>query len=245
MSENLKNSGSFKEAICIDATKIFDSCSDKDCLEDLVVTFASAEDAAIVFDASFVKCKCVEVLSSVFAIDPVPFNNGFYAIDITYTFAVHVEAYASATDVPVTVIGTTNFTKKVILYGSDGHTKTFYSNVDYEYTASDCCCRCASTMPIASVTVVEPIVLDCNRVTAPDGTQSFLVTIGVFSIVKLVRNVPVLIPSYDYCIPTKECTTSSDSPCELFDKLNFPMCEFFPKNLEDSCPCACEDVAEE
>ena len=32
-------SNCFKEAVCIDAGRIFDSCSDKDCLEDLQVYF--------------------------------------------------------------------------------------------------------------------------------------------------------------------------------------------------------------
>ena len=30
----------FKEAVCIDAERIYDSCSDKDCLEDLQVFFS-------------------------------------------------------------------------------------------------------------------------------------------------------------------------------------------------------------
>ena len=31
--------GCFKEAVCIDAGRIYDSCGDKDCLEDLRVYF--------------------------------------------------------------------------------------------------------------------------------------------------------------------------------------------------------------
>ena len=36
------NSGNFKEAVCIDTSRIYDSCSDKDCLEDLRVYFTNA-----------------------------------------------------------------------------------------------------------------------------------------------------------------------------------------------------------
>lgn len=32
----------FKEAVCIDAMRIYDSCSDKDCLEDIRVLFPAA-----------------------------------------------------------------------------------------------------------------------------------------------------------------------------------------------------------
>ena len=32
----------FKEPVCIDAMRIYDSCSDKDCLEDIRVLFPAA-----------------------------------------------------------------------------------------------------------------------------------------------------------------------------------------------------------
>ena len=35
-------SNGFKEAVCINAGRIYDSCSDKDCLEDLRVYFTTA-----------------------------------------------------------------------------------------------------------------------------------------------------------------------------------------------------------
>ena len=34
MAEQKTNGNAFKEAVCIDAGRIYDSCSDKDCLED-------------------------------------------------------------------------------------------------------------------------------------------------------------------------------------------------------------------
>ena len=66
-----------------------------------------------------------------------------------------------------------------------------------------------------------------------------LATIGVFSIVQLVRNVQILIPAYDFCIPEKECVNTADNPCELFSRIDFPTDEFFPPKLEseDGMPC--------
>ena len=43
----------------------------------------------------------------------------------------------------------------------------------------------------------------------------------------------MLIPAYDFCIPRKECVTSSDNPCEMFSKMEFPTNEFFPPNVTD------------
>ena len=64
------------------------------------------------------------------------------------------------------------------------------------------------------------------------------VTIGLFTIVQIVRNVQMLIPAFDFCIPDKECVTSGDNPCELFRKIDFPTDEFFPPKASD-CGCGC------
>ncbi len=85
--------GGFNNSVCIEVMRVFDSCSDKDCLEDLEVLFSSPCDIETIETASFIKCKCVEVINTVFGIEPVPFNRGFYAVDITYTFSVEIEAF--------------------------------------------------------------------------------------------------------------------------------------------------------
>jgi hypothetical protein len=70
------------------------------------------------------------------------------------------------------------------------------------------------------------------------------VTIGIFTIVQIERNVQVLIPAYDFCIPEKECVTTSDNPCEMFNRLEFPTNEFFPPNVseigEEGTGCSCK-----
>ena len=55
MSENVfRPNSSFKEAVCIDAMRIFDSCSAQDCLEDLTFVF-STEDQAIIDDLRYIR----------------------------------------------------------------------------------------------------------------------------------------------------------------------------------------------
>jgi len=54
-------------------------------------------------------------------------------------------------------------------------------------------------------------------------------SVGLFSIVKLVRYVQLLIPAFDFCVPNKKCIASTDQdPCEIFDTIEFPVDEFFP-----------------
>lgn len=257
MSEN-GSCGGFNENICIEAMRVFDSCSDKDCLEDLEVVFTTPGAQEIIESASFIKCKCCQVVNAVFGIEPVPFNKGFYAVDITYTFSVEIEAFEGNACSSETVYGTTSFSKKVILFGSDGNTRRFSSDDAMSYPANGCC---YSSLPKASVTVVEPILLDCRLVTrfskpgccgdtcdssccqssadvivsqTSGCSKAVYVTIGLFSIIQLSRSVSIMVRAADYCIPSKECSTNSDSPCELFEKIKFPTNEFFPRSLEES-----------
>ena len=238
MSE-FKANNSFKEAVCIEAMRVFDSCSSQDCLEDLELSFNDPCAQELIDSASYIKTKCVEVVNTTFTIDPVPFNNGFYTVDLTYTFKVELEVYCHEHHSPKYVSGTTTFSKKVILFGSSGNTKRFSSDDREHKKRNDDCCF-DENLPVATVSVVEPISLDTklvNSAKCPDN-KDVLVTIGMFSIVQLQRPVPLLIPVYDYCIPDKECSTNTDSPCELFNRIEFPTDEFFPKGLEsddDNC----------
>src|SRR5690606_37558127 len=61
------------------------------------------------------------------------------------------------------------------------------------------------------------------------GAREVQATIGLFSIIKLVRVVQLLIPAFDFCVPSKTCVASTeDEPCDLFDTIEFPVEEFFP-----------------
>ena len=57
---------------------------------------------------------------------------------------------------------------------------------------------------------------------AVTGDASVSATIGIFTITQLERNVQIMIPSYDFCIPRKECKPESDDPCEVFSRVDFP-----------------------
>lgn len=256
----------YNEPICIDARRVYDSCGDKDCLSDLPV-FLSEASQALIDEAVNVRLRDAEVLNVLIDTEPVPFHRGFYSIDITYFFLVALDVFSSPSTAPDTVNGICIYDKKVILYGSEGNVRVFSS----EYVGDDFDPQLPPTtsMPIANVQVAQPIALaasikekrPCHRVPRriPDsvlnriggkvtdnGARIVLATIGVFSIVQLMRNVQMLIPSYDFCIPEKSCTFSDDSPCEMFSRLEFPTDEFFPPNVGESdggCGCSgsCSD----
>ena len=87
-----------------------------------------------------------------------------------------------------------------------------------------CCCETdVNSIPDSICRVFDEEITDCND------NRKVLVTLGLFTIVRLIREVQLLIPVIDFCIPQDECTVSTESnPCELFEKLHFPIDEFFP-----------------
>ena len=263
MAEQKTNSNAFKEAVCIDAGRIYDSCSDKDCLEDLQVYFTETEQAKI-DRALSVKAKSVEVLNVFLEVEPIPFNRGFYSVDMTFYFLVNLAAYYTPVSTADTVTGIAFFSKKVILYGSEGNVKVFSSEMPFGGNGN------VSDSPRAVVQAVTPIVLssrvaDCcecencgcelnfpecvsgcfgGNFVVPSSGRKVLLTLGLFTIVQLERRVQMLIPAYDFCIPGKECVTTTDDPCEVFKHIKFPTNEFFPPRLEETdgigvCSCGC------
>lgn len=52
------NGKPFKEAMCIEAMRVFDSCSSQDCLEDLAFTFSQA-DQTVINAAAYIKSTCI------------------------------------------------------------------------------------------------------------------------------------------------------------------------------------------
>jgi len=68
----------------------------------------------------------------------------------------------------------------------------------------------------------------------PDDERIVLASVGLFSIIKLVRNVQLLIPAFDFCVPNKSGIASTDEdPCNIFDTIDFPVDEFFPPQIFD------------
>jgi hypothetical protein len=47
----------------------------------------------------------------------------------------------------------------------------------------------------------------------------------------------MLIPVYDFCIPEKQCEDTTDHPCDVFRKIQFPTDEFFPPRQSDCADC--------
>ena len=116
----------FKEAVCIDAQRVYDSCSDKDCIEDIRVLFPAARQS-LVDSATNVRVREVNVITVYIDLQPIPFNKGFYSVDMTFFFDVCLDLFGGTASCPVPINGVAIFNKKVVLYGSEGNVKLFTS----------------------------------------------------------------------------------------------------------------------
>lgn len=258
-AEHTSDSGC--DAVCINAARIYDSCGAKDCLPDLPVMFTQCNQE-IVEKACSVRINRAHIITTTVDVEPVAFHRGFYAVDTVYYFAVTVDVYTAENAIPKTISGLATYGKRVVLFGSDGSVKTFSSDecVRCESEDSCCPCDCQSSLPKASVQISCPMALSaalkdfrkhrnslpCTAIPecvkeyfggclVPPCEKFVAATLGIFTITQLERNVQIMIPSYDYCIPRKECKAKSDDPCEVFSKIEFPTNSFFPPK-----PCECE-----
>ena len=237
-----------QEAVCIDTKRIYDSCVSKDCLEDLRVTFFG-KSQCLIDKAVTVKCRDCSIAAVSVDVDEVPFNRGYYSVNIVFYFKLRFDTYSEPCSNPQIAVGYTRFEKKCILYGSEGNVKIFTSSVCTDDL--DCPEAPRYSNPVAKVQAVDPVVLQCDVLVkenhdspmTPECYKTVLVTLGLFSIVQMERDVQMLIPAYDYCIPERECNCTTQSPCETFQQIEFPVDEFFPaERSDDGCaPCKSED----
>lgn len=269
-----------KEAVCIQVEKIYDSCKEKDCIEDAKVIFKGDHVQNLINNAINVKCRKAEVLDVFADVEPVPFKRGFYTIDVKYFIIVTLDFFVlvgSGTRI-ITKRGLVVFDKKIILFGSEGNVKIFKSKFTSGGLDKPVKTRLEQdNLPISKVEVAEPIALNakiqdiadkyfddcCNNCDhIPDNALEVLdaesdddvlgildndsnrqgiqpiprkrvvVTLGIFSIIKLARFVQLMIPAFNFCVPFKDCIASTDeNPCELFETIDFPVNEFFPPQM--------------
>lgn len=229
------------EAVCIHTNKVYDSCRDKDCVEDLRV-YPTCSSQAIIDSAFSIRPRSAQLLYADINVDEISFNRGYYTVDVTYFYRVVGESFPGGCEVR----GLAVFDKRVVLFGSEGSVRVFTSDGN---TLS------AAEQPIAVVEAVDPIALNMKLADAPiacgdqelrEVPQAILdamgedlilnptgrilyATLGQFSIIRLERDTRIVIPVYNYCFPDKECVGSSeDDPCTLFSRIPFPVEEFFP-----------------
>lgn len=252
----ISDTAGIREAVCIHTRKIYDSCRDKDCVEDLRL-YPTVSSQAVIDRAISLKAGRAELLYAYIDVEPVGFNRGFYTVDVRYFYRVTADAFVGGAR-PVSISGLAVFDKRAILFGSEGSAKVFSSSMACGELDAQNLMR--TNLPTAVVDAVDPLILGiklvdpcegpscdccCDAGDIPAGItgcfpgelsmkgegKRVYVTLGQFSIIRLERESQLLIPAYDYCVPSKECPGGGEEdPCAIFRKVQFPVEEFFPPN---------------
>lgn len=153
-----------REAVCIHTKKIFDSCRDRDCIEEL--RFYPTQSSQNVIDRALsIRSGTAELLNVCVDVEPTGFNRGFYSVDIRYFYRITAEAFVGAAR-PVEITGLAIFDKRVLLFGGEGNAKVFSSEnscLELDERSG----RQASA-PTAVVEVVDPLVLNMKLVDPND-----------------------------------------------------------------------------
>ena len=87
----VESTAAVREAVCIHTRKIYQTCRDKDCIEDLRVY--PTESSQKILDSAFgVRARSAELLLAQPTVNEVSFNRGYFTVDVTYYYRVTGEA---------------------------------------------------------------------------------------------------------------------------------------------------------
>ena len=251
-------SASERETVCIDTLRVLDSCRDRDCYEDTHV-FLSDFGQEIIEHTASIRAKSAKILWTHVGVDPIRFNQGFYQVTVRFYIKVEMEA-CMGLGRNQEFSGIAVLEKRVVLYGSVGNVSIYRSDPAIGPCDIGNCDNYSTNLPIGVVEVVDPVLLSarvaepgcgccccsCSEIpagvasavngTLNDGTgaNQLLVTLGIFSVIRIERPAQLLVTAADYCVPDKECTVNEqDDPCSLFRRMAFPIGEFCPPSLSE------------
>lgn len=240
---------------CIIAFKVYDQCRQQDCLTpDIIgparaactttlggVTVQEGEIIPPPSDAAAVTIDDLR-LKKIIIVDKEPnqFKPGYWDIDLKYVFKYTLTFREADGDVIGCIKANSIFNKKVTLFGSVG--SDIVIGTDLLGDQSDTLDADPFVLSEGKAVALDaelkycPCRKDCCEALSPESNQGaveVLVTIGLFTIVKLFRIVQLTVESRGFCIP-RECEEVSPlNPCEFFDSIDFPMDIFAPPQIED------------
>lgn len=260
-----------RETCCIETGRIYDSCRDRDCFEHVRVRLTDFGND-IISRSSNIRAKDAYIAWTYIGVDPVRFNRGFYTVNIRFFIKLLFEACAGGSR-PQEFEGVVALDKKAVLYGGDSNVSVFRSDpADFGSCPHPSVSECEHRVPTVVVEAVDPVVLSTEVLHTPtcpiiccdgeipaailaelpgplcerdaDGGKFLTVSLGLFSVIRMIRPAQLLINASEYCVPDKECCAPSDqSPCSTFRKMSFPVEEFnppIPPSAVSDKRCGCQ-----
>lgn len=247
---------SSREMVCIETNRILDSCRDRDCFEDVRVMLTDFGND-IIERTNSVRTKSACIAWTYINIDPVQFNRGFYTVTIRYYIRLVCEAciggkaqefdgiavvekkailYGSESNVSVfrstadsddfcatpDPVCCTKSLPNAVVEAVDPIVLNTRVIEACEERKCYCCC-CCSDIPESVLCRIGGNLSDTNR----SREKTLVCSLGIFSVIRLVRPAQYLVNAVEFCVPDKECVAGSDdNPCSLFKNMAFPINEF-------------------
>ena len=239
--------------VCIDTFRVLDSCRDRDCFEDVKI-LVTAEGQNVLDNSCNIRVIDTEILWVNIALNEVAFNDGFFQVTIKTFVKLTLEGCMGKTRGTV-FEGLAVLQKVVILFGGEGNVSTFRSDGNNSFCAGPKSCHAGNTLPTAIVDIIDPIALSskvvdcscqcgycccscteipeavsrcfCSPLVECDRGNNLFVSLGIFSVIRIVRPAQILVNGTDFTVPDKECVEAEqDDPCRLFRSLAFPVRQF-------------------
>ncbi|MDF2882045.1 MAG: hypothetical protein K0R54_2602 [Clostridiaceae bacterium] len=204
---------------CIFAYRIYDSCRQQDCLILPVLNINGtpySDHVPITFS------NALTVTPEIKDIRPNNIKEGYFDIDIEYTFDYNVRG-ASAAAGPKKSI----FTKTVTLFGSKSSDVTIATNFP-DYRNGTAFEQLSQNVPYVIVEASVNFLKFESVPIAGSADRNFLITLGLFTMIKISRPVNLIVKSTGFCKPEK-CVDPSDDVCDFFENdVKFPFDIFNP-----------------
>jgi hypothetical protein len=249
--------GICKETVCIEANRILDACRDRDCFENVKVFLTDFGEEIIEHTGAVrVKSACItETQISLdpvqFNKGFYSVNIRFY-VKLTFEACIgngrsqDFDGIAVLDKKVILYGGDCN----VSVFRSSGDFSDFCGRIEpcckeknkptavvevvepivlgvniFE-KANDCCCCCCCARDIPD-SVVSGLNGSLRYDDHDDDRRYLAVSLGIFSVIRIVRSAQYIVSATEYVIPDKECISpKNDDPCSVFRSMAFPTAEF-------------------
>ncbi len=234
---------------CIIALKVYDSVRLQDCLNGLEIGPARAAECGNIGDEVFdegdvidppenaatvtadkLKIKKIIIVSK----EPNPFRRGYWDIDVKYVFVYRLTFREADGQIIGRIKANSIYNRKVTLFGSVGQDLVVATDFMENFTNGNTTIEADPFVLVEAKAVILGADLryqrkvNIGRIDFAPEPNYVVVTIGLFSIIKLFRLVNLTVESRGFCIPPQDEELSPLDACGYFDGLNFPMDVFAP-----------------
>ena len=222
------------------AMKIYDSCRSKDCLGPPELGPARHHNGQLIEppeDARSVILENTKVARIVvMKKEPSSFRKGFWDLEIQYVLHYELRFFGPEGRHLGTVPAVSTFTKRCSLFGSVGQEVSLFTDLlgggdtltggGEPFVLIE-----AKVMPLAA----EIVRRHCRKSEGESQERRVrvLVTLGLFTIIKLYRFVSLMVESRGFVIPPPCRDVMPPNPCDFFEDLDFPLDSFSPPQKKE------------